>query len=276
MTWHIEATELDAYASATLDEVGSASVEAHLIVCDHCRTQLNLLAVPRTQHRLDETWANIVEAMDAPATGVVERALAGMGVADHTARLLAATPALHVSWLAAVTVALVFAVAAAHASPRGFLVFLALAPLVPLAGIATAYGPGVDPTYEIGMASPLHSFRLLLIRAAAVLATSVGLAGIAAIALPSLGWPVVAWLLPALALSLASLALGGILNPLWASAGLGLGWLTAVLAVGAGSTSPRLLLGATAQITWAVLAAVAAGVVFLRRERYDVSAAQDN
>jgi hypothetical protein len=100
---------------------------------------------------------------------VAERLLVRLGVADHTARLLAATPALRGSWLLAVAVTLAFAVLAAWArpGPDAILAFLCVAPLLPLAGIAVAYGPGIDPTYEIGLAAPLRSFRLLLLGAPA-------------------------------------------------------------------------------------------------------------
>jgi hypothetical protein len=62
----------------------------------------------------------------------------------------------------------VFAVLAAQvgSGPDASLAFLTVAPLLPLAGIAMAYGPGIDPTYEIGLAAPMRSLRLLL-RAAA-------------------------------------------------------------------------------------------------------------
>ena len=48
-----------------------------------------------------------------------------------------------------------------------------------------AYGPGIDPTYEIGLAAPMRGLRLLL-RAAAVVRASAVLAAAASLALP--GW----------------------------------------------------------------------------------------
>jgi hypothetical protein len=134
--------------------------------------------------------------VDLPRAGVAER-LMRLGVAEHTARLLAATPALRGSWLLAVATVLAFAVLAAWTTPGqdANLAFLCVAPLLPLAGIAAAYGPGIDPTYEIGLAAPLRSFRLLL-RAAAVLAAAALLAAAASLALPQLGPGAAGWLLP--------------------------------------------------------------------------------
>ena len=54
--------------------------------------------------------------------------------------------------------------------------FLALAPLAPVAGVAITFGPGADPSFELTVASPISTVRLLLLRAAAVLATTLVLA----------------------------------------------------------------------------------------------------
>lgn len=270
MTWHADDRLLGRYVAAQLDAVASASVETHLVACPHCRAGLADLAVPTAQPRLDRVWDDLVDRLDVPAPSPVERALHRLGVREHTARLLAATPALHLSWLSAVAGLLAFAVAAAHLSPRGLFVFLAVAPLLPLAGVATAYGPGVDPTYEVGLAAPMRSVHLLLLRASAVLVTSSALAGLAALALPAVGWTAAAWLLPALALTLVTLALGGVVNPVWTCGCLGVGWSAAVLWVAAGRASHVALLGGAAQWGWAALAVLAALVLACRREDYEV------
>src|SRR4029450_5981448 len=90
---------------------------------------------------------------------------------------------------------------------------LAVAPLLPLAGVAAAYGPGVDPTFELALTAPMRGLRLLLIRAAAVLATTTLLAAGASVALPGFGLRAVGWLLPSLALTLASLAPATFVEP---------------------------------------------------------------
>ena len=73
--------------------------------------------------------------------------------------------------------------------------FLVLAPLLPLAGVAAAYGRDVDPTYEIGLAAPMRSFGLLLVRALAVLATTSVMAAVAgARARRACSWSAAAWL----------------------------------------------------------------------------------
>ena len=105
------------------------------------------------------------------------------GIADTTGRLLTAPPVLRRSWLAAVVFLLLATVGVVHTAGSPPL-FLALAPLLPLAGVALSYGPALDPTYEMAVVAPLHGFRLLMIRTLAVLAAGLGLNGLATLPLP--------------------------------------------------------------------------------------------
>jgi hypothetical protein len=43
------------------------------------------------------------------------------------------------------------------------------APLVPLVGVAVAYGPEADPAHELTATAPYSGLRLVLLRTAAVL-----------------------------------------------------------------------------------------------------------
>ena len=211
MTWHVEPRVLEAYADETIDQVHAYSVEAHLVSCEMCRNQIAGF-VDRT--RLDHVWTEIVDVVALPKPGPIERSLLKIGVEQHVARLLAATPSLRLSWLTAIVLTLSFAVIASYQIENGFLLFLIVAPLLPLAGIAVAYGPGVDPTYEIGLASPTRGLYILSIRATAVLITTTVPAVVAALALPQPTWAVVAWLLPSLGLTTTSLALTTRFRPL--------------------------------------------------------------
>jgi hypothetical protein len=169
--------------------------------------------------------------MDAPQPGPVEALLPRIGLSEHLARLLAATPSLSPSWLGALALTLTFAVVAAHQIPRGALLFVVLAPLLPVAGVAAAYGPAIDPIHEIGLASPMSSFRILLIRTTAVLLTTLSLVGIFGLALPGVGWTAAAWLLPGLVLTLSSLALATWVPPLWAAGLVSIFWIGGVTLV---------------------------------------------
>lgn len=270
MSWHVEPEMLEAYAHNAIDDVHAYSVEAHLVTCSVCRTRIASLG---DQERLEILWSEINEVVTGPEPGIVERFLLRLGVKDHVARLLAATPSLSLSWLGGLVLALSFAVVAAHMSAKGFLLFLILAPLLPLAGVAVAYGPRVDPTYEIGLASPMSSFNLLLIRATAVLATSGGLAFVAALALPQKNWAVIAWLVPSLGLTLASLALSTYISPLRAAAGVSLLWITgsvrALYYVANTSATAEDVFAGTIQMVLLMVTLTSVALLFGRRESFE-------
>jgi hypothetical protein len=266
--WHADEELLAAYDGGRLDRAASWSVEAHLTSCATCRLQARALVEPA---RLRRMRAALIEEVDVPRVGVAERLLVRLGVPDHTARLLAATPALRGSWLLAVAATLAFAVLAAwvNPGPDAILAFLCVAPLLPLAGIAVAYGPGIDPTYEIGLAAPLRSFRLLLLRAATVLVTATLLAGAASLMLPRLGPDAVGWLLPSLGLTASSLALATRVEPLRAIGITAGAWVVAVAVTVIPPEPSSVLFAGAGQVAFAVLALLAAAVVLLRRGSFE-------
>ena len=266
-TWHVDERLMHRYDEGELDPANAASIEAHLVGCAACRA---ITATTADAERLDATWLHIVDTIDQPRPKALERVLRALGTRDHIARLIGATPSLQLSWLLSVAFVLGFAAAGAHIGPRGVLAFLSLAPLIPLAGIGVAYGPGVDPAYEVSVAAPMPGFRLLLLRAGVVLATSTVLLGATAWWLPA-GWKSAAWLLPSLGLSLVSLALGTFVDPLRAAVGVSVGWV-AVLAVaaragirGSGPILDRMVVFNTeGQIAFAIVAGIAAIALVLR------------
>jgi len=222
MTWHAEPETLARYARGELDDIDAFSVELHVVTCAECRAAI---APTVDEAPLARAWAGVAAEVAMPPPRPIERLLLAADVREHLARLLAATPSLRASWFIAVAVALSFAVVAAHTAVGGVALFLVVAPLLPLAGVAAAYGPGVDPTYEIGLVAPLRSFHLLLIRAVAVLVSTATLALLASLALPRVGWATAAWLLPSLALVAVSLALSSVIAPLAAATGVALVWV---------------------------------------------------
>jgi hypothetical protein len=158
---------------------------------------------------------------------------------------------------------------------------LAVAPVVPVVGVALSYGAHADPLHEIVAATPSAGLRLVLTRTAAVLAVSLPLLTLAGLLVPSSGAPgAAAWLLPGLALTLASLALAGYVGFRTATAVIGGGWLCAVLVPALAAPGSRLtarlteqlaycLDGAPAQGAWAAAAALSAVLLAARRPAYD-------
>lgn len=240
-TWHADPSVLALYAAEDLDDVRASSLEAHLLECERCRGTLSPM-VPAAH--LDVMWSGIETALAAPRPGFVERVLLHLGVHEHVARLLAATPSLRLSWFFAEAFALGSAAFAAqntagtHAGGPALFLFLVLAALAPVAGVAAAFGPGIDPSYEIGVASPMRTDRLLFIRATAVLVASILIGSIAAIALPGMDRTVTLWLLPALGLTLATLAVATWLHPIAAACVVGLGWTAFAAVVSVANADP--------------------------------------
>jgi hypothetical protein len=271
-TWHAAPETLDRYAAEEIDDIHASSLEAHLLGCERCR---EALAMRIEASQVDAIWHGIESTLDAPRPGVVEQILLRIGVREDLARLLAATPSLRWSWFVAEALALGSAAIAAAAAAgtsvagRSMFVFLVLAALAPVAGVAAAFGPGVDPTYEVGLAAPMRSDRLLLLRAGAVLCASVVIASLAALALPGTGWNLALWLVPALALTMATLALATWLRPVVAAVAVGAGWML-LAAIGAvANADPLATFRAVGQSLFLAVIVVAGLVFAARRSAYE-------
>ncbi len=271
MTWHPSPEQLQAY-SRGLPTSQAWSIETHVAGCDACRR--TALA---DRSRLDEIWRSTLDDIDTPRRHPIERLLVAIGVPEHLARLLGATPSLTVPWLVAVTAVLGFALAIAWNTDPGptgarpdLFLFLLLAPVVPVAGVAVAFGPVGDPAHEVAVASPFHGFRLLLIRTVAVVTASMSLALVMALLLPDAGLMTAAWILPALALAATTLAMSTFVSPLIAAAGSVLVW---VAGIGAIELGPNTLIefGWTGQLVFAALLVAAVVVLAARRDTFEVS-----
>jgi hypothetical protein len=269
-TWHLSGDLRDRYLAGRLDPVAVMSVEVHLNHCGRCRA-----AFPADADWLARSWDRVFATVTAPRLTMIERGLRRAGVPEHLARLLAATPTLGRAWLAAVVAVLGVAVLFSYAShpvasePVRLLPFLLVAPVLPVAGIALAYGPLVDPAHELLAATPVAGARLLLLRAGAVLAVSLVPAGLATPLLPGPPLVGIAWLLPALSLTVACLALATRMPVLPAAGGLATAWAAAVLLAGALSGERLLAFGPAAQLAYLGAGAVLALVVYFRRRHLD-------
>lgn len=270
-SWHATRDLLERYAAGHLDPAAAWSIEQHVTACQDCRS----LVAPEqgagvvATERLDAIWAEVAATVDVPAPGAVERLLLWIGVPDHVARLLAATPALTLPWLVAVALVLGGTAAVSLLDHTGPLPFLTIAPLVPLAGVALAFGRWTDPTHEVALAAPVRSGQLLLVRAAAVTGTSLVLAALAALLLPGYGWMAAAWVLPAVAMTATLLAVSTWWSPTTSAIVVGGGWIAAVLLVETSASASFASFSASGQALTAILGAVATAVVLSRRETLD-------
>lgn len=275
MTWHADAATLQRYKEHLLSPAMTASVEAHLMACISCRSEL---ATVSDTGRHERNWAAISQQIDRPALSLVERMLRRVGVADHHARLVMSTPALRSPWLVAICAVLAMAVLLHEArgdSSDSFFAFLVLAPLLPLAGVAVAFNGRGDPARELISATPRSTLELILVRTVAVVGVTSALTAVAALPF-SLDWTAAAWLLPALGMSSATLALATWMPVEWAVGGLTSAW------VGGAAVTWRLhrldaevierffAFRASGQLLFAAVLVAGAAVVTMRREALEM------
>ena len=224
-----------------------------------------------TPQRLDANWRAIVAELDAPARSKLERVLLMLRMPEPIARTLVATPALRRAWFVATGVALLFGLGAADTSKPGasLLMLLALAPMVPVVGVTLAYGPGSDPAHEVTVATPISGLRLVLLRSAAVVACSIGAAGIATLLLRDKTWMSIAWLVPSLALPAVCLALSTYMPPRRAAVVVGVLWLVPLSVINRNVTDELVVFRQWGQLALSALAVGAAAIVSVRREAFD-------
>lgn len=202
-TWHAQPDLLNEYARGTLDPAREASVDTHLQRCPTCRVAVGDFA---DRPLVDEVWADVVDVLDRPRRSAVERFAVRLRLRPDLVRLAIGATAAQRAWSGALVAVAAFALAAPGLPASLRLAFLVAAPLIPVAAVATAYGPRVDPMFEVALAAPFPAARLLMLRCVAVLPTAALLNLFAGLLLPG-GWLLgVLWLLPAAGLTLLTLA----------------------------------------------------------------------
>ncbi len=227
--WHASPALIDRFAvdPGELDDAVAASLEAHLVACGVCRSAVN----ERVGHAaLEESWHRVATIIDTPRQSVGERMMIRLGVSESTARLVAGTPALSLASLGSIVVLAALAVASSRITDTSG-AFLVAAPLLPLVAIVGAFASVADPVGETAVPTPLHGAGLVLRRAVVIMAVVFVVLGAADLAIGDLDAPVVAWLLPALALPVGALALGTWVRAEVAGTTLGLSWMAVVFGV---------------------------------------------
>jgi hypothetical protein len=148
---------------------------------------------------------------------------------ESDSKVASSAPTLRAAWLLGTMGVLLFVfVTAALAHDGGLGLFLMVAPLIPVAGVAAAYGPSSDPSYETVVAAPFAMVRLILLRTLSVLVTSVPLVVITGLLLPMSPLVAVAWLLPAAGFIAVVLTASNWVDPSYAATAVGVGWVAFV------------------------------------------------
>lgn len=202
-SWHIAPELVRRYVAGDVGPGTALSVDQHLLGCASCRTEVGATV---DRHRTERLWQEVRRTVEAPRLRPVERLARAAGLDQGTARLLAATPMLRGAWVLGMVLVLALAALVASSEERTVALFLALAPVLPVVGVAYAFGPVGDPSREIAAATPYPALRLLLVRTAVVVSSSLLPALPLSLLLPGSVLPSVAWLLPALAMAGVTLA----------------------------------------------------------------------
>jgi len=222
--------------------------------------------------RSTENLLSIHAELDAPQESRLARLLRRLGVPDLTVPLVTATPALRRSWFAAVAIAVLFALTTASNSMGSgvdrIAVFLTLAPLVPLLGVALAFGKGIDPTHDLVVAAPRDTFKVFLIRAVTVLVASSTILLLTSALLPDGGFFRVAWLMPAVAVTALSMALSSSFAPRRVATVIGAVWLVVVI-IASGAASVAAVFGPVTQVIAGGIAVASIAFVITRREQFE-------
>lgn len=278
---HIDFALLVGYHALAVTPATAAAIEAHLLTCTECRhafadiaSGAGTTAVDRSDHP-DRMWSAVLDRVDRPRRSLMERALRSLGVSANAARVLAVTPALRMAWLTAVALVTGLAIMVGRLGSGDPGPILVLAPLLPLAGVATAFGPRFDPTYEIGLATPYSGLRLTLLRTVAVLATSIPLLLVATLVAPGGGSTSFLWLLPCLALVSGTLALSSWIPVERAGIAVGLTWWVAVIALvhrgrAGGFVTRSIIFGPSGQLAMALIAGLCVTTLAVRRQHFDI------
>jgi len=264
--WHADAELLAAYAGGRLDLARTASVEQHLMSCGACRA---MVAAVADRTLLERVWADTVDVLDRPRVSLGERVLTGFGLTAPSARLAGNASTARRAWFWACALLAVFGLAAPVADGRLAVWLLILAPLVPMTGVAMAYGPDTDPMHELVVSSPYPRLRLVLLRSLLVVPVTGVLLLVSSLSVPGGPETAVLWLLPGLALAAVTLALEGRFGALRVAVALSLGWIAFTAGASAGTGSVLAAYGPSVQVVClaALVAAAAHAARGLHRSR---------
>jgi len=178
---------------------------------------------------LDRVWLGVAGQVWRRRPGPVERAAGRLLRSPGLARALVTTPSLLLGWVIATAIVLIAGVGVTLGTGQPWVALLA--PAVAAAGIAYAYGPGIDPAWELSQSMAVSDRMVLLVRALAVFGLNAVLGVAASAASGAAAAVTFGWLVPmtavcALALAAATVSRSANVGVVAGSAG----WVIAILA----------------------------------------------
>jgi hypothetical protein len=178
---------------------------------------------------LDRVWIGVAAHVWRRHPGPGERLAARLLRSPGLARALVTTPSLLLGWVIATAVVLGAGAAATLGTGTPYVALLA--PAAAGAGIAYAYGPGIDPAWELSRSMAVSDRMVLLVRALVVFSLNAALGLAASAASGAAAAVTFGWLLPMTAVSALALAVATVTRSPNAGITAALGsWAIAVLA----------------------------------------------
>ena len=211
---------------------------------------------------LHRVWLGVAAEVWRRRPGLAER-LAGRALrSPGLARALVTTPSLLLGWVLASAVVLAAGVFATVGTGTPFVALFA--PAVAAAGIAYAYGPGVDPAWELSQSMAVSDRMVLLARVLVVFALNAVLGLAASAASGTAAAVTFGWLVPMTAVSAVALAAATVTRSANAGVAAGLAaWAITVLS--AQSASGRVTEAVASSVLvlpYLVVAAACAGIAW--------------
>jgi hypothetical protein len=215
---------------------------------------------------LNRVWLGVAAEVWRRHPGWVERVASRLLRSPGLARALVTTPSLLVGWVIATAAVLATGLVAAVATGTPFVPLLA--PAVAGVGIAYAYGPGIDPAWELAHSLAVNDRMVLLVRALAVFGLNAVLGLAASAASGTAAAVTFGWLVPMAAICALALAAATLSGSAYVGVAAGLAVWTLVVFAGQASTGSLVAAVTTSSLVVPyVLCAVVCGAIALYASR---------
>ncbi|MBB2946693.1 hypothetical protein FB565_006461 [Actinoplanes lutulentus] len=259
MTTHPSPAVIARYTDrhAVLDEVTAWSVEVHLEECTDCRA----LVAQSTEDDSRDLLASIAAGVDRGiAAGPAPEKRPGWAAARHRWMVWRLAP-----WLIMTVAVLACAVGLEALQPSLPSLVALLAPVAPLPAVAIAWSRRQDPAWELIAGTPAAGLAMLLRRTAGVLVVVIPALAVASTRTQG---SLALTLLPCLAFTAATIAVGGFIGVRRAAVTLGTAWAVAVILPAVVTAELPVMLRPGSSGGWAIVALALGGLVVARSENF--------
>src|SRR5215468_599876 len=216
----------------------------------------------RSPHDVDlhRVWLGVAAEVWRRRPGLVERLAVRALRSPGLARALVTTPSLLLGWVIASAVVLVAGMFATLGTGTPFVALFA--PAVAAAGIAYAYGPAIDPAWELSQSMAVSDQMVLLVRVLAVFGLNAALGLAASAASGTAAAITFGWLVPMTAVSALALAAATVTRSANAGVATGLtAWTVTVLSVYSASGQVATVVVSSALVLPYLAVALACGAI---------------